>query len=59
MGEIKNVKNLSLTPQLKDYINYCYENGYQFTLYIREGTQLSGPLGNELDRIHAIIRMVL
>jgi Restriction endonuclease fold toxin 7 len=44
IGEVKNVSRLSLTAQLRDFIAYAHEHGYDFELYIRRTTQLSGPL---------------
>ena len=50
-GEIKGVKNLSLSGQLKDFINYAGENGYSFRLYLRPDTTLTKPLIQQLKRI--------
>ena len=44
IGEAKNVSRLSLTAQLRDFIAHAQEHGYDFELYIRRTTQLSGPL---------------
>ena len=44
IGEVKNVKNLSYTNQLRDFAAYAAERGYTFELYVRPTTQLSGPL---------------
>jgi Restriction endonuclease fold toxin 7 len=46
IGEIKNVKSLSYSSQIKDDILYAAQENLQFHLYIRSGTgtTLSGPL---------------
>ena len=44
MSEIKNVKKLSFTRQLRDYAQYAKANNLRFDLYVRPGTQLSGEL---------------
>lgn len=46
IGEVKNVKSLSYTSQLRDYVAYAKAHGYEFSLFIRSGdaTKLSGPL---------------
>ena len=53
MGEIKNVKRISLTPQLKDFIAYCEANDFKFTLYVGagDGTYVSKALLREIFRI--------
>ena len=44
LSEVKNVKSLSYTKQLRDYADYANKKGLQFDLYIRPNTKLSGPL---------------
>ena len=46
LSEVKNVKSLSYTQQLRDYSDFSKQNGLQFDLYVRPGggTTLSGPL---------------
>ncbi len=44
LTEVKNVSRLDFTPQLKDYYNWCQQNGYKMVLYTRRDTQLSKPL---------------
>jgi len=41
IGEIKGVKNLSLTGQLRDFIYYAKNQGFSFNLYVRPDTKLS------------------
>ena len=44
--EIKNVRYLSRTKQIQGEFNAAKDTGKSFELYVREGTQLSGPLKN-------------
>ena len=44
LQEVKNVKSLSLTAQLKDFMQLSKSWGYKMELYIRPDTHLSGPL---------------
>jgi hypothetical protein len=44
LTEVKNVKSLSFTQQLRDYAAYAQQNGLTFNLYVRPSTQMSGPL---------------
>lgn len=44
LSEVKNVKALSYTQQLRDYAAFAQDSGRQFNLYVRPGTTLSGPL---------------
>lgn len=44
LSEVKNVKKLSFTRQLRDFADYAERNKLQFDLYVRPSTQLSGPL---------------
>lgn len=44
IGEVKNVRNLSYTAQLRDYIAYAQAKQLQSDLYVRGSTLLSGPL---------------
>jgi Restriction endonuclease fold toxin 7 len=49
LGEVKNVSRLSYTSQLRDFAAYASGNGLRFNLYVRGGTQLSGPLQQAVD----------
>jgi hypothetical protein len=40
ISEIKNVEELSLTPQLEDYMAYADEIGYKFILYVNDGAKI-------------------
>ncbi|MFF0728722.1 DNRLRE domain-containing protein [Streptomyces sp. NPDC004134] len=44
IGEVKNVKYQHLSTQIRDDLQYAAANGYQFKLYVRGSTRLSGPL---------------
>lgn len=44
ISEIKNVKSLSYTSQLRDYTDFAKSTGRTFDLYVRPSTMLSGPL---------------
>lgn len=49
LSEVKNVDSLSFTRQLRDYADFAQGRGFQFNLYTRPNTQLSGPLKNAID----------
>jgi hypothetical protein len=44
LSEVKNVRALSYSQQLRDYASFARETGRQFDLYVRPNTQLSAPL---------------
>jgi RHS repeat-associated protein len=46
IGEVKNVQNLSMTPQLRDFLSYAQQNGYQFNLTVDANTYLSSSIVN-------------
>ena len=50
LSEIKNVQSLSFTQQLRDYLDHARNIGYQFKLYVRPNTTLSGPLQDAINR---------
>jgi hypothetical protein len=50
IGEVKNVASLSYTSQLRDFAAYAEENDYQYDLYVRTSTQLSGPLQDAIEQ---------
>ena len=49
IGDVKYVKNLSYTAQLKDMYAYAVSVGYQFVLYVKPETVLSGTLKKMVD----------
>jgi RHS repeat-associated protein len=57
--EVKNVSELSLTKQLRDFIAYARENEYTFELVVREGANLSVSLQEIINRGEIILRRIL
>jgi len=49
IGEVKNVKQLSYTKQIEDYLLYAQKEGYTFFLQVRKTTQLSTTLKKLVD----------
>lgn len=50
VSEVKNVQRLSYTRQLRDYADYASQNGLRLDIYVRGGTNISGPLARaDLD----------
>ena len=49
IGDVKNVKKLSYTRQLKDFMLYAEKYGYEYVIKIRKTTQLSGTLKKLVD----------
>ena len=56
LQEVKNVKSLSYTSQLRDYFSYAAQNYLKMELYIRQTTQLSRPLQNAIKSMGVVIR---
>jgi len=44
LTEVKNVKQLSLTSQVKDFVLFAEKKGYEVILRVRPTTRLSKPL---------------
>jgi RHS repeat-associated protein len=59
LGEVKNVKYLPYTRQLRDFAAYAEQQGFRFQLTVRQGTQLSGPLQREVDAGKIILERTL
>lgn len=61
LTEVKNVKKLSYTRQLRDYNKYtkAHPNKLDFILVTRPGTKLSGPLRKAIERGDIIHRPIL
>ena len=55
LSEVKNVKSLSYTQQLRDFAAHASSNKLDFHLWVRPTTQLSGPLG--LDVANGTIKL--
>ena len=49
IGDVKNVKKLSYTKQLQDFMLYAQKHNYTYVLKIRKSTQLSGTLKKLVD----------
>ncbi len=47
--EVKNVKSLNFTKQLRDYQTIAQQRNLNFILYTRANTTLSGPLKNAIS----------
>jgi hypothetical protein len=48
LDEVKNVKSLSYTQQLRDYVTFAQQNGSTFNLRVRPSTYISGPLNRAI-----------
>ena len=59
LGEVKNVKKLSYTKQLHDYIDWAKANGYKVKLYVRagNGTHVSQKLLDEIANSNGEIQL--
>jgi len=44
VSEVKNVRQLSFTRQLRDYADYASQHGLRLDIYVRGGTSMSAPL---------------
>jgi hypothetical protein len=44
LSEVKNVKSLSFSSQLRDFADYAKAHGLKYDLYVRPTTTFSGPL---------------
>jgi hypothetical protein len=50
VSEVKNVRYLSFTRQVRDYADYASQNGLRLDIYVRGDTNISGPLARaDLD----------
>ncbi len=50
LSEVKNVKRLSLTSQIRDYRAIADKEGLRFDLYVRRDTKISKPLQDLIDQ---------
>jgi RHS repeat-associated protein len=46
ISEVKNVKYLAFTRQLRDYASYAAANGIALDVYVRAGAKVTAPLAN-------------
>ena len=58
LTEVKNVKSLSFTQQLRDYAAYAQQKGLTFNLFVRPSTRLSGPLLQARDAGQIIVNYI-
>ncbi|WP_146575656.1 putative toxin [Botrimarina hoheduenensis] len=58
VSEVKNVKKLSFTKQLRDFADYAKQEGKRFDLYVRKDTELSGPLRDAVGRGDINLRFI-
>src|SRR5690606_30579970 len=58
LSEVKNVKSLSYSRQLRDYAEYARSQGLQFHLYVRKDTYLSAPLVEAVRAREIILRFI-
>jgi RHS repeat-associated protein len=56
ISEVKNVAQLSLTNQIKDYSAFAQQEVYTFELWVRETTKLSQPLQKLIDNGQIILK---
>jgi hypothetical protein len=49
LEEVKNVKYLALTQQIRDYLTYSQANALTFVLHVHPETKYSGPLQDLID----------
>ena len=49
--EVKNVQNLSWTPQIATFANRALRDGKNFVIHVRSGTNLAPRLINQLNRL--------
>lgn len=50
LTEVKNVRSLNFTSQLRDYHAFAQNNRLTFELYVRSDTKLSRPLQNAINQ---------
>ncbi len=58
VSEIKNVASQSYTRQLRDYVDYAKSRNFQFILYVRSDTRLSGPLEAAIAAKEIVLRQI-
>ena len=49
LTEVKNVRRLSFTRQLRDFADFAEQTGRRFDLFVRRDTLLSGPLSDAIE----------
>jgi len=49
LSEVKNVRSLSFTRQLRDFSDFAQQTGRRFDLFLRPNTRVSRPLQDAID----------
>ena len=58
LSEVKNVKSLSFTRQLRDFSDFAVRTGRRFDLFVRPSTKLSGPLQEAVQQGTVNLRFI-
>jgi len=58
LSEVKNVKKLSFTSQLRDFVKISKANDLKFVLYVRKDTKFSKPLMEAIERGDIELRFI-
>jgi hypothetical protein len=58
LSEVKNVRKLAFTRQLRDFLDFCRERGMRFDLYVRQDVKMTGPLKEAIDVNHINLRYI-
>ena len=58
LTEVKNVQQLALTNQIKDFIQYSQATGREFIIYTRANTTFTKPLQDAIDQGLIIIKEI-
>jgi hypothetical protein len=58
LSEVKNVKSLSFTRQLRDFAEYAQQTGRQFDLYVRPDTGISKTLQTAWEKGIVNIKLI-
>lgn len=56
LQEVKNVKSLSYTSQLRDYFEFASRNHLKMELYVRQTTVMSKPLQKAIKEMDVVVR---
>lgn len=56
LTEVKNVRSLSLTSQIRDFSAFARQEGLAFELVVRPNTRLSGPLRQAIQSEGIVLR---
>lgn len=56
LTEVKNVRSLSRTAQIRDFSAFARQEGLTFELFVRSDTRLSGPLLQSIQSEGIVLR---